>query len=196
MTHRTFSLVATSHAQLRPAVKHCLSVASARLIASVIVQRFIRFADRNSFTEFRTCLTCASPLPALARLAVRWRAELTRRRSGACACLRGRGRPRQSAGLARSAKDRLPAGELEDFPEHADIAVECAPAAVLERHLPADARSRQAGDGAQRRRPAAAARSDRSRQGTWRTHPGADRRAARSRRRRRRRGGRHHIPCA
>ena len=57
-----------------------------------------------------------------------------------------------------------PLVELDEIPDHADLAVECAPSAVLERHLPADAGSRQGRHGAERGGPAGPAASD----GHWR----------------------------
>ena len=51
----------------------------------------------------------------------------------ACARLRGGARPCQGAGLARRGRIDCPLVELEDFPDHADLAVECAPAKMLEK---------------------------------------------------------------
>ena len=79
--------------------------------------------------------------------------------------------------------------ELADMPAHADLVVECAPAAAIERYLPPDAASGQSGDGPQRRRAARASASDGARRGQWRADHRADRRAARPRCRHRR-GGR------
>ena len=50
--------------------------------------------------------------------------------------------------------------EPEAFPTHADLAIECAPASVLDTHLPADARGGKAGHGALGRRAAPAAAVD------------------------------------
>ena len=63
----------------------------------------------------------------------RGRAQARRRHTGSRARLRRRARSRQGARVARCRADRLPAGRARAVPLHADLAIECAPAAVLER---------------------------------------------------------------
>ena len=139
------------------------------------------------------CTKPGWPLPGSARSGARSQERLAAGMPGlALACAAARDRAKAQAWLDAAEID-CPLVELDEFPDHADLAVECAPAAILEQDLHADARGRQAGDGAQRRRPAAAPASDRARQGAWRPDHRADRRTARPRRGLRRGGGQHQF---
>ena len=77
------------------------------------------------------CHQNVSPSPGWERSARPWRASWRR----ACRDLRSR-RSRQGSGegasLARSRGHFMPAGSLDEVPDHADLVVECAPAAILD----------------------------------------------------------------
>ena len=109
----------------------------------------------------------------------------------ALACAAARDRAKAQAWLDGAAID-CPLVELDEFPRHADLAVECAPAAVLEDictpMLEAGKRVMVLSAGALLPRP----HLDRARPRAWRPDHRADRRAARPRRGRRRGGRRIH----
>ena len=108
----------------------------------------------------------------------------------ALACAAARDRAKAQAWLD-ARRNRMPAGRARGIPRPCRSRGRMRAGRHPREHLHADAHGRQAGHGAQRRRPAAAPAPDRARQGAWRPDHRADRRAARPRRGFGR-GGRHH----